>query len=78
MSTTSPSANKILVDLAIARESARVSAEDARTERRKNMARTRHLAVALSSEFPTMEASECLAVAERLMKIVIGLERAGS
>jgi len=62
---TSP--NKILVDLAVARESARVAAQadlDARRERATNVT---DLAVALSREFSTKTASECLELSERLI-----------
>jgi hypothetical protein len=49
MPTSSPSANKILVDLAIARESARVSAEDAQIQRRMRAVKVGYLALALKA-----------------------------
>jgi hypothetical protein len=75
MPTSSPSANKILVDLAIARESARVAAQsdiDARLHTR----RLREVVAEVLSDIDLTGSG--LSFQERAVLIVAAVERAGS
>lgn len=73
MSTTS--ANKILVDLAIARESARVGAEDARTQRRLRAQRISAAYDVIAAAFPERDMRF---LAPLSIKIVDAVDSAGS
>lgn len=75
MSTTSPSANKILVDLAIARESARVVAQ-ANLDRQRLTRQLRETVADTLAEIDLTGAG--LSFQEQAVLIVAAVERAGS
>jgi hypothetical protein len=75
MPTSSPSANKILVDLAIARESARVAAQSDLNRKSAHRRLIVWVYSVLAEELPELDNAK---LSETTDKIVAAVERAGS